>query len=225
MFKIIYTSIVLLFAIGFTGSPLRAEEPISLDRFDGFYLGAQAGVGTAAAKFTIANIQIFDSNATGGMAGLYGGYGWQRGRRYLGVEFSGGYSGVKNGNLLPVLGTPWLTGEIERIYAFSLLGKIGRVVGEEKKTLVYGLLGPSIIRVEGRACLTGLGCVSNGTPYPGLSVGVGVEHFFSDKFSARIQGIFTKYWEVDDVYKGVGIQEYNLDTAVIQIGVTWRFGR
>ncbi|MFB9231832.1 outer membrane protein, partial [Pseudohalocynthiibacter aestuariivivens] len=218
MFKLIYTSLVLLLVIWFTGSPLRAEEPVSFDRFDGFYLGAQAGVGSAAAKFTIANIPIFDSDATGTAVGLYGGYGWQRGRRYLGVELAAGYSGVKNGNLLPVVATPWLTGEIERVYAVSLLGKVGRVVGEERKTLVYGLIGPSVVRIEANATLTGLGAVSDGTPYPGLSVGVGVDHFFSDRFSARAQGVFTKYWEVDDVYNGVAIQEYDLDTVVIQFG-------
>ncbi|MFB9231500.1 hypothetical protein ACFFUT_06840 [Pseudohalocynthiibacter aestuariivivens] len=126
MFKLIYTSLVLLLVIGFTGSPLRAEEPVSFDRFDGFYLGAQAGVGSAAAKFTIANIPIFDSDATGTAVGLYGGYGWQRGRRYLGVELATGYSGVKNGNLLPVVATPWLT---EKLRGFTLSPCSGRSVG------------------------------------------------------------------------------------------------
>jgi len=215
----------ILLTLVLTGGAAIAEEPISLDRFDGGYLGAQVGVGTAAAKFTIATIPIFDSDVTGGLFGLYGGYGWQQGQSYLGVELAGGYSGVKNGNLLPVLATPWVTGSIERVYGFSLLGKAGRVVGEEKNTLVYGLLGPSIIRVEAEATLTGLGTVSRGTPYPGLAVGAGVEHFFNDKLSGRVQGVFTRYYRADDVYKGLTVQKYDLDTFVIQFGVTRWFGR
>ena len=217
--------VAILLTFGLTCGTAIAEEPISLDRFDGGYLGAQVGVGTAAAKFTIATIQIFDSDVTGGSIGMYGGYGWQRGRRYLGVEVSGGYSGVKNGNLLPVLDTPWITGEIERVYGITLLGKAGRVVGEDKKTLVYGLLGPSIIRVEARASLTGLGSVSGSTLYPGLSIGAGVEHFFNDKFSGRVQGMFTRYYRADDVFKGLTVQKYDLDTFVVQFGVTRWFGR
>ena len=217
--------IAFLQAIWLSCGAAIAEEQGLSDRFDGGYLGLQAGFGSANVDFTIANVPIFDSDATGGLLGLYGGYGWQSDRRYLGVELSAGYSGVKNGNLSPVLGTPWLSGEIERVFAVNLLGKAGRTLGEDNNTLVYGLVGPSIIRVEGRASLTGLGSRSKGTPYPGLMGGFGVEHFFSENISGRVQAVYTKYWEADDVIKGLPVQKYNLDTVTIQVGITWWLGR
>jgi hypothetical protein len=197
-----------------------AEDLGKLERFDGGYLGAQAGVGIATADFTIANVPIFDSDATGGVVGFYGGYGWQRDRRFLGVELSAGYSGVKNSNVSSVSGSPWLSGEIERIFAVSFLGKAGKVIGDDRETLVYALFGPSIIRVNANASLIGIGSVSNGTAYPGISAGIGVERFFDDNTSFRIQAIYTKYWEVDDVIMELPVQKYNLDTAVIQFGVS-----
>ena len=222
--KIIKSAFALLLAIGFTGGPLGAEASISLDRFDGGYVGAQVGLGTAGSDLAIAGIPIFDSNFTGGVAGLYGGYGWQRGRRYLGVEFSAGYSGVKDGSLFPV-GPTWITGEIERVYGFALLGKAGKVIGEEKDALVYGLLGPSVVRVEANATLTGLGTISDGTIYPGLSVGIGYERFFNDKLSGRVQAVFTKYYDVGSLIEGVSDEKYDSQSAVIQFGVTRWFGR
>ena len=63
-------------------------------------------------------------------------------------------------------------------------------------------MAPSFIRVEARASLTGLGSISDGTLYPDLAVGAGVEHFFNDKFSGRVQAIYTKYYKADDVYEG-----------------------
>ncbi|MGR3343952.1 MAG: outer membrane protein, partial [Paracoccaceae bacterium] len=140
-------------------------------------------------------------------------------------EFSAGYSGVTNGNLTPVGGTLWLNGEIERVYGVSLLAKAGAVVGKEKKTLVYALAGPSIVRVEARARLSGVGQVSDATPYPGLSVGAGVEHFINDRFSVRLQGVYTYYYKVDDVFRGLTVQQYDLDTAGIGFGLTRWFGR
>lgn len=214
-----------LLIFGLTGGTAIAEELIASDRFDGAYLGAQAGYATAGSDLAIAGTPIFDSNFDGGIIGLFGGYGWQRGRRYLGVEVSAGYSGVRDTNLLPVAGTPWLTGEVERIYGFAILGKAGRVVGKEKKTLVYGLLGPSVVQVDARATLTGFGEVSKGSLYPGLSVGVGVEHFFNDKFSTRVQGVYTGYYDVGNLIEAVSGEEYKSYSAAIQFGVTRWFGR
>lgn len=218
----------ILLAFALTGGTAIAEELSSPYRFDGGYLGAQAGFATAGSDLAIAGLPIFDSNISGGVIGLYGGYGWQRGRRYLGVEFSGGYTGVKNSNLLPVGSTPWVTGEVERIYGFSLLGKAGRVVGEEKKTLVYGLLGASAVQVDANATLalpTGVVTVSDGVLYPGLSVGVGVEHFFNDKFSSRVQAVYTRYYDVGSLIEAVSDEKYRSHSAAIQFGVTRWFGR
>ena len=225
MLRIIYGAFALLLIVGFAGGPSHAEEPTSLDRFDGGYVGAQVGLGTAGSDLAIAGVPVFDSNFSGGVAGLYGGYGWQRGRRYFGVEFSGGYSGVKDGNLLPVGGTPWVSGEVERVYGFALLGKAGKVIGEEKDALVYGLLGPSVVRVEANATLMGLGTISDGAAYPGLSIGLGVEHFFNDRLSARVQGVFTKYYDVGSLIEGVTNEKYDSQSAVIQFGVTRWLGR
>ncbi|MEM6577993.1 MAG: outer membrane beta-barrel protein [Pseudomonadota bacterium] len=217
--------IAFLKAFVFSIGTANAQEIAFPEQFDGAYAGAQFGYGTAAVDLTVAKIPIFDSDATGTTIGLYGGYGWQNNRRYLGVELSAGYSGVRNGNLSPVIGTPWLSGEIERVYGVNLLAKGGRVVGENRDTLVYGFIGPSIIRLEASATLSGVGTVRKGTPYPGLALGLGVEHFFTDSLSGRAQVVHTKYWEVDDVVRGVAIQEYNLDTTLIQVGLTWWFGR
>ena len=217
-------SFAILLAFGLTVGAAFAEEPTSLDRFDGGYFGAQAGYATAGSDLAIAGMPIFDSNFSGGVIGLYGGYGWQRGRRYLGVEVSAGYSGVKDGNLLPV-GAEWISGEVERIYGFAILGKAGRVVGEEKKTLVYGLLGPSAVRVDARATLACCGGVSDGALYPGLSVGVGVEHFFNDKFSSRVQAVYTRYYDVGNLIEEVSNEKYTSHSAAIQFGVTRWLGR
>ena len=217
---------MVLQVIGLSSGTALAEAPGPADRFDGGYFGVHVGMGTAAVDFTIGDTQIFDSDASGSLVGIFGGHGWQNGRRFWGIELSGGYSGVKNGNLSPVIGSPWLRGEIERVYAVNLLGKAGRVVGDDKDTLVYGLLGPSIVRVEARASLTEIGTVSEGTPYPGLAIGLGVERFFSENASGRVQAVYTKYWEVDDPIRALPVtQNYNLDTAVIQFGVTWWLGR
>jgi opacity protein-like surface antigen len=216
----------VLTAIGLSCGTAIAETPGSSDRFDGRYFGAHAGLGAAAVDFTIGNVPIFDSDASGGLVGIFAGYGWQNDRRFWGIETSAGYSGVKNENLSPVIGSPWLSGEIERVFAVNLLGRVGRVVGDDKDTLVYGLFGPSIVRVQARASLTGIGSVSEGTPYPGLTIGLGVERFFNENISGRVQAVYTKYWEVDDPIETLPVaQSYNLDTVVIQFGVTWWIGR
>ena len=102
--------ITILHSIGLSCGAAYAEAPGPFDRFDGGYLGAQVGFGTAAVDFSIGNSKIFDSDATGSLLGLFGGYGWQNDRRFWGLELSAGYSGVKNGNLSPVIGSPWLGG-------------------------------------------------------------------------------------------------------------------
>ncbi|MFV2035014.1 MAG: outer membrane protein [Halocynthiibacter sp.] len=214
----------VLLVVGFASGEGRAGEDVSLSRFNGKYVGATAGYGNANARFTIANIPIFDSDVDGSLFGLYFGQGWQNGSRYLGYEISAGYSGVVNGRLSPVGGTPWIRGEIERVWGISLLAKAGAVVGQDKKTLVYGLVGPAIVRVEARAALNGVGQVSGAVPYPGLAVGLGVERFISDQLSIRFQGQYTYYYKADDLFGGVAVQEYNLDTAALSIGLTWRFG-
>ncbi|MGI9395476.1 MAG: outer membrane protein [Boseongicola sp.] len=219
------SAFAFLLAFGLTGGSAIAEDQNSFDRFDGGYLGAQVGIATAGTDFAIAGTPIFDSDFNGGVIGVFGGYGWQNDRRYLGVEVGAAYSGVKDGNFLPVGGTPWLTGEVERIYGITLFGKAGKVVGEEKKTLVYGLFGPSVVRVKANATLTGLGSVNDSANYPGLTLGVGVEHYFNDNFSARVQGSYTKYYDVGSLIEGLTSEKYDSNGAAIQFGITRRFGR
>ena len=52
-----------------------AQNDRPSERFDGGYLGLQAGFGRATADFTLANVPIFDSDVTGGLFGFLS-LGW-----------------------------------------------------------------------------------------------------------------------------------------------------
>ncbi|MGI9389011.1 MAG: hypothetical protein ACR2O1_03045, partial [Boseongicola sp.] len=84
MLKRLISIFTILLAFVFSGAAALAEDQNSIDRFDGSYFGAQVGFATAGSDFAIAGTPVFDSDFDGGVIGVFGGYGWQNDRRYLG---------------------------------------------------------------------------------------------------------------------------------------------
>ena len=211
-------SVLALAAVWASGSAL-GQSAYGQPSFEGGYIGAHIGYGFASAEFEAEGIEIIDSYEGSLIGGGHGGYGWLHDRFYAGWELAAGFADVENSRNVAVGGTDWLSGSISRKSGASLRTRLGSAVSDN--FLVYGLAGVSVVNVEGRATLNGVGSVSDNIWYPGLQAGGGVEWFVSRSVSVRAQGVYTHYFRIDDPVPGLSDQSYNLNTMAATVGVSW----
>lgn len=164
----------------------------------GFYLGIQGGyVWTKASQ--PGGSDTFD----GPTLGVHAGYNFQNGNWVFGVEGDVGYTWNERSFGADDVGTDWQG---------SLRGRVGYAID---RTLIYGTGGLAFTNVY----VDNPGGSLDDTLF-GWTLGAGIEHAFTDNWSARIEYRYSDFGEFtpNGVRTGIDFTEHAL-----RIGVSFKF--
>jgi outer membrane immunogenic protein len=175
----------------------------------GGYVGIQGGYGWTHAKFSQG--PFFDKeNFNGGLLGAHAGYNFQNGSFVYGIEGDISY----NWNSKDIDGLGGLN--VGTDWQGTLRGRVGYAVD---RTLLYGTGGVAF--TNGFIKIPFLGLKRTET-FTGFTVGAGVEHAFTDNWTARLE-----YRYIDFGKKDVGGMFTGLDAKLKQqsvlVGVGYKF--
>jgi outer membrane immunogenic protein len=165
----------------------------------GFYLGINGGyVRTRASGL---------DNFTGGMLGAHAGYNFQYGHWVFGGEIDVARTWNENsyaGGLIEV-GTDW---------QYSLRARMGYAFD---RTLLYGTAGLAVTNAYIDIPVIP---ISINDRMVGWTVGAGVEHAFTDRWSARLEYRYSDYGEFEVLGIGTGI---DVTEHTVRVGVSFKF--
>lgn len=183
------------------------EEPapapiVSVYDWTGVYVGVQGG-------YVWTNLDmpggVGDEDFNGPTLGIHAGANWQNGNIVFGVEGDINYTWNSNEYLggAVEIGTDW---------AGSLRGRLGYALD---RTLLYGTAGLAFTN----GYIDGAGFDESET-FVGWTAGVGVEHAFTDNWSARIEYRYSDYGSEDF---GLGLGDFDLTEHALRVGVSFKF--
>jgi len=180
-----------------------APAPIStVYDWSGFYVGGQLGYVWTELELP-AGFGTEDFN--GFTAGVHAGANWQNGNIVFGVEGDINYTWNENDYLggAAEAGTDW---------AGSLRGRVGYAWD---RTLLYGTAGIAFTNgyIEGPG-------IDESETLVGWTAGVGVEHAFTDNWSARIE---YRYSDYGGAGFGLGFGDIDVTEHGVRIGVSYKF--
>lgn len=184
--------------------PVPAPAPMVYD-WTGFYLGAHGGYVSTNADLS----GVFDEKFDGGFLGVHAGYNFiQNGAWVFGIE--GDVSKTWNeedfmGFGIADVGTDW---------QWSVRGRIGYAID---RTLIYGTAG--VAGTNGYIEIP-LAPLKVDDHMVGWTVGVGVEHAFTDNWTARAEYRYSDYGE----FKPLGIAtDIDVTEHTFRVGVSYKF--
>lgn len=191
-------------AVIYEPTPAAPIAPVVYD-WSGFYVGAQGG-------YVWTNLDLpsgfGDEDFDGGTLGLHAGFNAQNGNLVYGIEADVNYTWNSNDYLVSgfdvEVGTDW---------AASVRGRLGYALD---RTLIYGTAGLAI--TNGYVDVSGVGDESE--TFTGWTVGAGVEHAFTDNWTARIEYRYSDYGSEDF---GLGFGDFDLTEHAVRVGVSYRF--
>ncbi|MBL4790786.1 MAG: porin family protein [Kordiimonadaceae bacterium] len=181
MNRLMQFSTVLTLSLASTISAAADDEK----KFDGFYVGAESGLDYS----TFGRTRERDTSFYyGGIIGI---------RKQLesgltfGLEATFGDSGFSSTNVSPpvIAGAPIATFEQSVEYEWSIGATIGTVFGAENNNLLYGKIAHVVTR--GRTRIVEFQDNGFSENIPGIRIGAGFEHAFSDAISLRIEVDYT----------------------------------
>lgn len=223
--KIISTTAVSILALTAAAAAADPGAPntASYD-WSGFYIGAHAGIAGNDTAFTDRNDDWFGSTfhvgSDGGTFGVQGGYNWQYGAAVLGIE--GDFSAFTNRR--KTIYDYDNTIENKLNWMATLRGRAG--IGLDR-TLVYFTGGLAVADFRRSWIETDDpedSWPDLGGTKAGIVGGFGVEHAFSNRWSARFEGLLANFASNSTVNQ----YEYELATAdtlaMARLGLNYRFG-
>lgn len=231
-----YDNHQLFFSINARLYPVRNELDASMSRLwrtanvtaagpYGFYVGGQLGHNTLATHTSEQRTDGGSDDARYGEAGfaggVFGGYGWNVKRWYLGLELD-----ADNSN------ADWYhqksksdsrTTSLEKNQSIGASLRAGRAL--HNNSLLYARVGA--VRTDFDAFYTlndaPQNAYDNDFSLNGLRFGVGVEFDLTEQLFARMDYTVTNYEGKNLVSTGFN-EDYSVDDALFNLGVGWRFG-
>lgn len=183
-------------------APYTPPAAVAYD-WTGVYIGVQGGYVWTDLDFPGGG----NENFNGGTLGAHVGANWQHDSVVFGVEADINYIWNENDYLLggvPVeIGTDW-AGSIRARLGFAL-----------DRTLIYGTGGLAIARGYINSPIG-----DESETFTGWTVGAGVEHAFTDNWTARVEYRYSDYGS-DDF--GLGAGDFDLTEHALRIGVSFKF--
>lgn len=195
------------------GGPRRGyeppPEPIDIERWTGFYLGATAGFGWGSMGVDgTAGIGAFDQD--GAMGSIFAGYNLQFGRAVLGVEADLGTGNLGGSGV----GAYDLDADLNRFY--SLRGRFGFLA--TPSLLLYGTGGFAWADYD----LSINGAAKQTETFGGYQVGAGAEVAFAPHWTLRFEYIFTDL-DSKDVSHLAGTDTFQPDFHTVRAGLSFKF--
>jgi outer membrane immunogenic protein len=176
----------------------RAYAPPSVPIWAGGYLGIQGGIAHHDALFNdsdgFTSVGLDDQNKTGGTVGGLLGYNWQQGSFVYGVEGDWSWIGARTNQFIPTIGGGGVS--LSTSYDVNWLATLrGRAGLAFDATLAYVTGGAAVGHVKNSADAIGTGILNSGQVASftqkqtkvGWTAGVGVEHMFSQHWTARAE--------------------------------------
>lgn len=174
--------------------PVKADAYTSLPpvyNWSGFYAGLHAGY--AATKATVTDTTggvpfgPFGYEPDGGLAGVQGGYNYQRGQFVVGLEGDFGYVGLRGSS---IIGSSVAVAHQDLTLSSGWYGDITGRVGYAvmPALLVYGKGGYAYFNTDARQTTTNPGYQTTGTGgMSGWVAGLGAEWLFLRNLSVKIE--------------------------------------
>lgn len=167
----------------------------------GAYIGIQGGY-----VWTNLSDATFDEDFDGGTLGAHVGANWQHGNVVFGVEGDINYTWNENDYIIggfPVeVGTDW---------AGSIRARLGYAMD---RTLLYATGGLAL--ANGYVNVVGVGEESD--TLTGWTLGAGVEHAFTDNWSARLEYRYSDYGSIDTT-----LGDFDVEEHAVRIGFSYKF--
>ncbi|NSX56781.1 outer membrane protein [Parasulfitobacter algicola] len=194
--------LILLMPFCILAAPLKAQD------WDGWHGGLHIGGAEANGEHDIKEdgLEFLDEpvgldDISGGLGGIRIGYDWTKNQTLFGIEAEISSTDINDRFTNDVVSTggggfndfDFYETSIESMG--SIRGRIGRVVGKEQRTLIYGLGGLAIADVNAKNgdadprsgggsvrpdCGVSGGCAEGDETAFGFTIGAGVEHQFKD---------------------------------------------
>lgn len=209
----------LTFAVNYKlGNVGNAADSVSLAGSPASFAGAYGGarIGGGFADIATSDIEYdehggtYEIGNTGGLAAISGGYNWQLGATVVGVETQLTFS-----DLAESYEVDSVLAETAMEQSASIRTRAGMAVGD---TMLYVLGGITAADVESMN-----GGDTSGT-YTGLTVGAGVEQFFTDRMSWTAEGTYTLFDGQGDADTTDNGYYSTADLTTLAAGVNYYFG-
>ena len=191
--------------------------------FDGFYVGAQGGIGSLLSATTgprdagsVLNADFGDMGITGG---IFAGYTAQIGRLVIGGEIDAELSDARWDHVRDPTGRTY---SMEKQYSFGASLLVGAVVGNS--ALLYARAGVVQSDMKHRFARGAQNVVKTNSE-TGLRVGAGLELPVMEKLSIRTDLSFTDYGKTNLFIPGAGngTERYDTTETLFRIGAILRF--
>ncbi|MBI1619887.1 outer membrane protein [Aquamicrobium zhengzhouense] len=170
----------------------------------GVYVGIQGGY----VWTTLTDPLDVDEDFDGGTLGALVGANWQNGNIVFGVEGDINYTWNENdylfGNTAVEVGTDW---------SGSLRARLGYAMD---RTLLYATGGLAL--ANGYVNVVGVGEESE--TLTGWTIGAGIEHAFTDTWTARLEYRYSDYGS-DDF--GLGVGDFDVSDHTVRVGMSYKF--
>jgi outer membrane immunogenic protein len=146
--------------------------------WQGFYVGAHAGLANGSADTTSAVLST-QTDLSGALYGVQVGYNWQRDTMVFGLEGTWSAADIDGSNLCSIP----ITCRREVDWVATLVGRAGWAMNH---TLLYGFGGVAWGNVNAIGSFPGL-TISGDETHVGWTAGFGLEHALNQRVSFRIE--------------------------------------
>ncbi len=211
--------------IATSAMPAVADEMIDPPAdWTGPYVGGNAGIAIldGSARVTLpGSVTNFELDDTGFTFGGQIGYNWLHDDFVFGVEADINYLDVGDRGIVPLTTTGAFS--LDSDWYATIRARGGMVMD---KTLFYATAGLALmdadLRTQAIAAAAVAGSASDSDVLLGFAVGAGIEHSFSEKWSAKLEYLYMNF-ESDSLSAAFATARVNPDLHVIRAGINYHF--
>lgn len=196
--------------------PARApayQAPAAVYNWSGFYIGANAGYGTAGASASSGGVTVEGGDLKGPFAGGQIGYNFQSGMFVFGIEVDGQWADINES--YSAFGLTF-TDSID--YFWTARGRLGVAV---QNILFYGTGGYAHGGLKS-SVTDGFTTVSVSGNRGGWTAGGGAEFGFGN-FSAKLEYLYLQTFDKDEIVFATPVT-WNVHVHTVKFGLNYRFG-
>ncbi len=201
-------------------------DPPAYVYWDGPYIGANAGVAIldGDARVLLGAVPTnFDLDDTGFTAGGQAGWNWQHDQWVFGIEGDFNYVDVEDAGIANVVNQQFGSYNLESDWYATLRGRAGFAMDA---SLFYVTGGVAFMDADLRAtqiiAAAASPTASDSEVLVGFAVGGGIEHKFSESWSAKAEYLYMNF-ESKSLSAGIATARVEPELHVIRAGINWHF--